>query len=140
MLLLLVALPVFLQGVPQAERSDGKGIWARGNTVLLFTKVRPCIEEQEIPSAQILVSTDGGRSWTERGPRIEGSDFEFLHERKGNRSGLLVFIRRSLEPIHSSWLLLPRSIGTGTRFTKEPPIWNGYHFKSAASLSHEFVT
>lgn len=82
-LLLLVALPVFLQGVPKAERSDGKGIWACGKTVLLFTKVRPCIEEQEIPSAQILASTDGGRSWTKRGSRIEGSDFEFLHETEG---------------------------------------------------------
>lgn len=79
--LLFVCLPVFIQGVAEAEKSEGKGIWAQGQTVLLFTKVRPCTSE--IPSAQILVSIDGGRSWTKRGPRVEGSDFEFLYERKG---------------------------------------------------------
>lgn len=71
-------------GASKAEKVDGEGIWGRGKTVLLFTKVRPCTEETEIPSAQILVSIDGGQSWTKRGPRIEGSDFEFLYERNGH--------------------------------------------------------
>lgn len=80
---LLFSLPVLFQRVPVGEKLQGEGIWARGNTVLLFTKVRPCTDESVIPASQILISTDTGRSWTQRGPRLEGKDFAFIHERNG---------------------------------------------------------
>jgi len=112
--LLLVCLPVFLQGVPKAEKSEGKGIWARGQTVFLFTKVRPCIEESEIPSAQILVSTDGGWSWTKRGPRIEGSDFEFLYERKGE---VWIAGSHTAEFGADPFILVPTSLFNWNRYT-----------------------
>src|SRR5258705_5106079 len=57
-----------------------------------------------------------------------------------DRSGLLVFIRRSWEPIHSSWFLPHCLIGTNTRFTSEPPFWNGSHFKRVATLLLDCVT
>ena len=80
---LLVSLPVLFQRVPGGEQLEAEGIWARGDTVLLFTKVRPCSEESVIPASQILISTDAGRSWTQRGPRLKGKDFAFIYERNG---------------------------------------------------------
>jgi hypothetical protein len=65
------------------ENFAGKGILAIGNNVLLFTTVRVCSAEPQLPSAQMLVSTDGGRSWHKRGPRLEGSEFEFVYQRRG---------------------------------------------------------
>lgn len=79
----LFFLIVFLPLVWEGERWQPEGIWARGDTVLLFLKVRPCTEEAVIPSAQILASLDRGRSWSERGPRLEGKDFAFIHENRG---------------------------------------------------------
>lgn len=79
---LIVFLPLLWE-VPEGERLQAEGIWARGDTVLLFVKVRPCTEESVLPSAQILASMDRGRSWNERGPRLEGKDFSFIYENRG---------------------------------------------------------
>ncbi len=111
--LLLACLTVFLQD-PKAEQLDAKGIWTQGQTVLLFTKVHPCTEESEIPSAQILVSTNEGRSWTQRGPREEGGDFEFLYESKGQ-----VWIAgfHTAELGADPFILVPTSLFNWNRYT-----------------------
>jgi hypothetical protein len=82
-LLLLVCCPLLPEVAQAQENVDAKGILARGDRVILFTRVRRCAEESQIPSAQIFVSTDAGRSWSKRGPQLKGNDFEYVYERGG---------------------------------------------------------
>jgi len=59
------------------ENVSGKGIVVQGDVVVFFAEVRDC--GSEISSAQVFVSSDGGKSWQKRGPSLEGSEFDFFH-------------------------------------------------------------
>src|SRR6185503_5956205 len=50
----------------------------RGRTLYLFADVHGCGAEPSLPAAQIFVSSDGGRTWTKRGPAVLGSDLEYV--------------------------------------------------------------
>jgi hypothetical protein len=56
------------------------GIWTHGDTVLVFATFPACKDAAE-PSQNILqtlVSTDGGRNWVWRGPRLMWSTFDSI--------------------------------------------------------------
>jgi len=81
-LLLTAALALSMAAAASAQQESvhGKGILVRADAVLLFADVKGCGSEPQIPSAEVLVSTDGGKTWQKHGPALEGSEFEFLHE------------------------------------------------------------
>jgi hypothetical protein len=64
------------QDAPYTYPPYADGIWARGNTIILFARLNECGG----PYRPILplVSKDGGKTWTARGPRLEGSDLEYI--------------------------------------------------------------
>src|SRR6267142_2631574 len=81
LLALLVTSACFCVSGPPAQDNDVPvwGIWARGDTVLLFAHVRNCEEDSgAYKPAQTLVSTDGGRTWAMRGPRLVGRSFQYI--------------------------------------------------------------
>jgi len=98
----------------------------------LFTRMAAC-DDNFVPGASsFLVSTDGGRSWQKRGPRLEGYEFRFgvcegwkgldcgrTHRgRACNRTGLFSFQRN-------------RSFtGRCGRFTRALAAWNAFAWGS----------
>jgi len=81
LLALLVTSACFCVSGPPAQDNDVPlwGIWARGDTVLLFAHVRNCEEDSgAYKPAQTLVSTDGGRTWAMKGPRLIGRSFQYI--------------------------------------------------------------
>jgi len=88
------------QDIPSAN-----GIWARGDSVILFARLNSCGAPYR--PIQPLVSTDGGKTWTATGPRLESSDFEFFLD-KG--SELFIAGEDIAEgPAHDPFLLIYRS-------------------------------
>ena len=60
------------------ESVVARGVLAgSAGVVALFTEVHPCTVERTLPSAQVFVSTDAGKTFSKRGPALEGSAFEF---------------------------------------------------------------
>jgi hypothetical protein len=76
---ILATVTGFCIGVPE-ENLTTLGIWAHGDTVLLFSTVHACKEDEETahPPLQTLVSKDGGKTWAARGPRLLWSKLEFI--------------------------------------------------------------
>src|SRR5262249_3029645 len=52
------------------------GIWARGDAVILFARFNPCGEPYR--PIQPLVSRDGGKTWVASGPRLLGSELDYI--------------------------------------------------------------
>jgi photosystem II stability/assembly factor-like uncharacterized protein len=78
-LLLIVLTALGYDCAAQQQIVTADGIFAHGNAVILFTKVSAldCMEPQA-DAAQIFVSTDQGKTWTKRGPAIDGSEFQYV--------------------------------------------------------------
>jgi len=71
-------LAATLVAAPQDDRGSPGEIWTNGNIVLFFAPMRACEGEETYIPMQTLVSTDGGRSWSKRGPRLFGSSFLYI--------------------------------------------------------------
>jgi hypothetical protein len=76
----LAAVTGFCIDVPEENLTSPQGIWAHGDTVLLFGMMHRCKDEVDIPyrPQQTLVSKDGGKTWARRGPRLMGSTVDFI--------------------------------------------------------------
>jgi hypothetical protein len=77
----VAALTLTLAGVSSAQdqRPHVSGIWARGDTVLLFAFFRACGDESaDYPSLQTLISKDAGKTWAKTGPRFYGEALMFI--------------------------------------------------------------
>jgi len=74
-LLIIAALVATASSAPQ-EYLTADGIWARGDTIILFARFNPCGEPYR--PIQPLVSRDGGQTWAASGPRLEGSELEYI--------------------------------------------------------------
>jgi hypothetical protein len=64
----------------RGESVSAKGILAHNGAAILFAEIRHCSAEPQLPAAQIFVSTDDGKSWSKRGPEIDGSEFEYAYK------------------------------------------------------------
>jgi hypothetical protein len=64
----------------QEEKLSFVGVWAHGDTVLLFATVHKCNDEinETTQPLQTLVSKDEGKTWARSGPRLMWSKFEFI--------------------------------------------------------------
>src|SRR5262249_13580099 len=85
-LLLTVVLVSVAIGIchAQAGAIDVRGVWAQGNTILVFANVEPCNDSYPPPGVAVLmVSTDAGHTWKEGGISLAGYEFEFLYEKDG---------------------------------------------------------
>lgn len=85
-LLLAVALAFLATSLCHAQkgRADVYGVWAQGNTILVFANVDPCSHCCPPPGvAVMLASTDGGRTWKKGGPSLAGYEFGFMYEKDG---------------------------------------------------------
>ncbi len=81
------------------------GIWARGDTVILFARFNPCGEPYR--PIQPLVSRDGGKTWVARGPRLLGSELDYILE---TRAALWIAGESIAEgPTSQPYLLLYRA-------------------------------
>jgi len=68
-----------------AESINARGIFvgglvgglSSGGLVVLFTQVHVCRSEPTLPAARILVSRDGGKTWTKEGPAIDRAELEY---------------------------------------------------------------
>lgn len=58
------------------------GVLVESNMTVLFTRAH-CKESPPAGGAQLLISTDGGRSWKRRGPRLDGYEFDFASQKDG---------------------------------------------------------
>lgn len=81
LLALISAAAVAITGSDH-ENVSPYGIWAMGDSVVVFAQVYPCPPDELPPpgAAQLFVSRDGGAHWEKSGPRIEGSEFEYVRE------------------------------------------------------------
>lgn len=61
----------------EQENISGKGILAHAGALLLLGDVMSCGSSEQLPAAQVFVSTDAGKTWQKHGPALEGSEFEF---------------------------------------------------------------
>ncbi len=90
------------------------GIFVLNDAVVLFTtvhKVLSCSAQSQIPAVQIFISTDRGKTWTKRGPELEGSQFQYVYENEGR---LWVAGEHTAEgPGSDPFVLVPQSAGLG---------------------------
>jgi hypothetical protein len=88
------------QDIPSAD-----GIWARGDLVILFARLRNCGAPYR--PVQPLVSKDGGKTWDVTGPRLESSDLKYFLD---TRSELFIAGEDIAEgPASSPFLLVYRA-------------------------------
>jgi len=80
MALLVTSAGFCVSGPPaQDDFVAPAGIWAHGDTVLLFAFFRQCEEDGGgYQPLQTLVSKDGGKTWARSGPRLVGSSFLYI--------------------------------------------------------------
>jgi hypothetical protein len=102
------------QAAADRELVRAQGILARGDAVVLFTQVSQCatVSEPAVPAAQIFVSTDGGKTWSKKGPALEGKEFQYVYD---TAAGLWVAGMHTLEGPADPFLLVP---------SKAPFEWN----------------
>jgi hypothetical protein len=68
------------------ENVNPNGILVLNDVLVLFAtvqKVPSCSVQSQPAAAQIYVSTNAGKTWTKRGPELEGSQFEYAYESGG---------------------------------------------------------
>ena len=87
------------------ELVSAKGILAVGDAIVLFAEVSHCATLPHPPAAQILVSTDGGKTWSKKGPKLEGSEFRYTY---ASATGLWVAGLHTAEDPADPFLLAPR--------------------------------
>lgn len=82
LLTLTFAITASAFGTTSQENVSGYGVWAHGDIIVLFAQAYPCPPGELPPpgAAQLFVSTDGGKGWEKRGPRLAGSEFQYIHE------------------------------------------------------------
>ena len=79
----IVAASALLAQQNAKDNVKADAILVHGKAILLFTRMAAC-DDNFVPGAsQLLVSTDGGRSWQKRGPRLEGYEFDSVSVRDG---------------------------------------------------------
>jgi hypothetical protein len=93
-------------GESDGEAVIAKGILARGDMVVLFTQVSHCVAPSEpvVPAAQMFFSSDGGRTWSKRGPEVEGGEFRYVLNTAG---GLWVAGLHIVEEGNDPFILAP---------------------------------
>jgi hypothetical protein len=81
-LFLVAAAGSAAHGSPETDLVRATGILALGDAVILFTQVSPCAKASEpvLPAAQMFVSIDGGRTWSKKGPELEGDEFQYVYD------------------------------------------------------------
>ena len=101
-------------GASERELVDGRGILARKDAVVLFAGVSHCatVSDPRVPAAQIFVSTDGGKTWSKKGPALEGNQFRYAYD---TSAGLWVAGLHTLEDGADPFVLAPG---------KEPYQWD----------------
>jgi hypothetical protein len=105
--LLAVAVAVSAaHGSTDPELVSAKGILAQGDAVFLFAQVSHCatLSDPGVPAAQIFVSIDGGRTWSKKGPELEGNEFKYAYDTK---TGLWVAGLHTAEDVADPFILVP---------------------------------
>lgn len=105
-LLVVVGAVSVAQAATAPELVSAKGILARGDAVFLFAEVSHCatLADPAVPAAQIFISTDGGRTWSRKGPEIEGNEFKYA---LGTEAGLWVAGVHTAEDVADPFVLAP---------------------------------
>src|SRR5262249_24373164 len=75
----LISSPRALQGQDYIEAD---AILPQDKAIILFTRAR-CANYPTPGTAQLMVSTDGGRSWKKSGPALDGYEFTSVYQRDG---------------------------------------------------------
>jgi hypothetical protein len=93
-------------GSTESDSVRPDGILSRGDAIVLFTRVSHCVMASEpvLPAAQMFVSNDGGRTWSKKGPELEGDEFQYAYD---TAAGLWVAGMHTLEGPADPFLLVP---------------------------------
>jgi hypothetical protein len=81
--LTIVAASTLLAQQNAKDNVEIDAILVQDKAILLFTRMAACGDSFVPGAAQLLVSTDNGRSWQQCGPRLEGSGFASVFGRDG---------------------------------------------------------
>ena len=105
-LLIVAGAASAAHGATAPELVGAKGILARGGTVFLFAEISHCatLSDPPAPAAQIFVSTDSGRTWSKKGPELDGSEFKYAYY---TGAGLWVAGLHTAEDMADPFILAP---------------------------------
>lgn len=107
---LSVSVLMALGSAAGQEKITPRGIYDSGKFVILFADAIHDVCDPDTPPApaQLLISTDNGKSWQKRGPEIEGSVFDEVFEEE---RGVWVTGEHVMEgPAGESFLMVPNGL------------------------------